>query len=286
MVGRVLAVIAGLLWVATASVSAQESYRVERLAEGVYAALAVPGGRATSNAMFVVTHDWVLASGAHMTRDAVTDLLAAIGEVTPRPVDYFILPHHHRGFAFTDFDFPADMRVIMSGQTWAGLQSEVPAVIYPTMFFSEGLTLKSAQHSVVLSNLGRGHAEGDVIVFLPESDILFASDLLYVDSIGFLGDGHMEDWVLALEFVEQLNPGRIIPGYGRVSGVEAVGTFKGFLRAFLSAVLRPLAAGKPLEQVKREFSLPRFEDMPGYRQFLDVNLERAYRDLQEGVLSR
>jgi len=265
---------------------AQESYRVEELAEGVYAALAVPGGRASSNAFFVISHDWVVAGGAHMTRDAVTDLLAAVAEVTPRPVTHFVLPHHHRGFAFTDFDFPPTMQVLMSGQTWAGLQSEVPAVVYPTLFFSEGLTLKAVDQTVVLTNLGRGHAEGDVIVYLPEENILFASDLLYQGSIGFLGDGHMEDWVLALEFIKQLNPGKIIPGYGKVCGVEEVGKFQGFLRAFLSEVIRHLEAGEPLEQVKKEFRLPRYEDVPGYRQFLDVNLERAYHDLQEGVLSR
>jgi len=284
-----LRILVGALMLASVTfshASAQESYRIEGLAEGVYAALAIPGGRATSNAIFIITHDWVVASGAHMTRDAVSDLLAAIAEITPRPVDYFVLPHHHRGFAFTDFDFPADMQVVMSGQTWGGLQSEIPAVIYPTLFFSEGLTLKSARHSVVLSNLGRGHAEGDVILYLPESNILFASDLLYVDSIGFLGDGHMEDWVLALEFIQQLNPDKIIPGYGKVSGVEEVEDFKDFLRDFLSAVLKHLEAGKPLEQVKKEFRLPKYEGMPGYKQFLDVNLERAYHDLQEGVLSR
>ncbi len=265
---------------------AQESYRLEALAEGVYAAYALPGSHATSNAFVVVSHDWVIAGGAHMSRDAVTDLFAAIAEVTPRPVDYFVLPHHHRGFAFTDFDFPPTMQVLMSGQTWTGLQSEVPAVVYPTLFFSEGLTLKSARHTVVLTNLGRGHAEGDVIAYLPESGVLFASDLLYVGSIGFLGDGHMEDWVLALEFIKRLAPEKIIPGYGRVGDVKDVGKFQDFLRAFLSEVLLHIEAGKPLEQVKKEFRLPKYEDVPGFRQFLDVNLERAYNDLQQGVLSR
>lgn len=286
MLTRLSIVSAMLVILFSGSAAAQNSYRIEGLAEGVYAALAIPGGRATSNAIIVVAHDWVLAAGAHMTSDAVNDLLAAVAEVTTRPVDYFVLPHHHRGFAFTDFDFPPSMQVLMSGQTWAGLQSEIPAVIYPTLFFSEGLTLKSARHSVVLSNLGRGHAEGDVILYLPESGILFASDLLYVDSIGFLGDGHMEDWVLALEFIQRIGPEKIVPGYGGVSKVEAVEKFKDFLRAFLSEVLMHLEAGKPLEQVKKEFRLRKYEDVPGFKQFLDVNLERAYRDLQEGVLSR
>jgi len=283
---KVMVTVVLLLSVLVGSAAAQNSYRLEELAEGVFAALAVPGGRATSNGLIVITHDWVLASGAHMSRDAVTDLLAAVAEVTPRPVDYFVLPHHHRGFAFTDFDFPPTMQVLMSGQTWAGLQSEIPAVVYPTLFFSEGLTLKSARKSVVLSNLGRGHAEGDVILFLPESGILFTSDLLYVDSIGFLGDGHMEDWVLALEFIQRLAPNKIVPGYGKVSGVEEVAKFKDFLRDFLSAVLLLMEEGKPLDQIKKEFRLPKYENMPGFKQFRDVNLERAYHDLQEGVLSR
>ena len=50
----------------------------------------------------------------------------------------------------------------------------------------------------------------------------------------------------------------IVPGYGKVSGVEEVAKFKDFLRDFLSAVLLLMEEGKPLDQIKKEFRLPKY----------------------------
>ncbi len=271
-----------LLLLLAAPVAAQTThYEIERVADGVYAALAKPGSRASSNGFIVETRDWVMAGGAHMTREGIAELLATAALVTGRPVRYFVLPHHHRGFTYTDFDFPPGVEVLMSGETWQALQSEVRAVVYPALFFSEGLTLKATDRTVILTNLRRGHAGGDVAVFVPEGGVLFASDLVYVQHVGYLGDGHMEDWVLALEFLDAMRPAKVIPGSGPVSSGKAIGEFKLFMKDFLSEVLRHIERGDSLEKTRRTFSLPRYRHFAGYDQFIPVNVERAYRDLKE-----
>lgn len=281
---RVVAILVALLLLATPA-AAQNGFSVEKLDDGVYAAIARPGGQATSNAFFVEGDDYLVAAGAHFTREVIGELVVAAASVTAKPIRYFILAHHHRGFSHIDFDFPPGKDVIMSWQTWQALDSEVRDVTAPTLFFGDGLTLKLGEHTVILSNTGGGHTDGDLLVYLPDSGVLFASDLFYVGSVGYLGDGHMREWVMALEFMEQLGAKRIVPGYGPVSGAGELAEFKAFFKAFLTEVLRHIEAGDTLEKTLRTFSLPKYRDYDGYGRFLRTNVERAYKELQQNVLN-
>ncbi|NJC87406.1 MAG: MBL fold metallo-hydrolase [Desulfuromonas sp.] len=259
----------------------QDSFLIEPLGNNVYAAIAKVGGKATSNAMFVIGEQYVVAAGAHMTKESIQDLQAEIAARTSKPVRYFVLAHHHAGYTHVDFDFPPSQDVIMAWQTWQDMNNEVRKPNFPILFFNEGLTLKPGGVTVILTNLGRGHSAGDVVTFIPEAGVVFASDLFYVNSVGYMGGGYMREWVLALDFLEQLGAEKIIPGTGPVSGVEEVSAFKEFFREFLTAVLARVERGDSLDKVMKDFDMPAYRQMSGYQQLIKVNLQRAYIELQE-----
>ncbi|MDH3453917.1 MAG: MBL fold metallo-hydrolase [Desulfuromonadales bacterium] len=264
---------------AVAVVSVQGSFQIEPLAPSVFAAIAKPGGNATTNALFVIGRDYVVAAGAHMSKPVIDDLYKAIAARTSKPVRYFVLAHHHTGYTYVDFDFPPGQDVLMSWQTWKNIEAEVRDPEYSALFFNEGLTLKPGGVSVVLTNIGKGHTNGDIVVFIPEAEVVFASDLLYVNSVGYMGDGYMTDWLLALDFLEQMGARQIIPGYGPVSSTEQVYEFGQFFRDFLTAVLQHIERGETLEQTLASFDLPQYHAMDGYDQLIKLNLKRAYNDL-------
>lgn len=264
---------------AVAIVSVQESFLIEPLASGVFAAIAKEGGKATTNALFVIGRDYVVAAGAHMSKPVIDDLYKAIAARTKKPVRYFVLAHHHSGYTYVDFDFPPGQDILMSWQTWKNIDSEVRKPEYPAIFFNEGMTLKPGGVSVVLTNIGRGHTEGDIVVFIPEAEVIFASDLLYINSVGYMGSGYMTDWLLALDFLEQIGARQIVPGYGPVSNTEAVYEFGQFFREFLTAVLGHIERGDSLEKTIATFELPQYHHLDGYEQLIKLNLKRAYEDL-------
>jgi len=269
---------------AVAVVSVQDSFQIEPLAPSVFAAIARDGSQATTNALFVIGSEYVVAAGAHMSKPVINDLHKAIAARTKKPVRYFILAHHHTGYTYVDFDFPPGQDVIMSWQTWKNIDAEIRKPDYSTFFFNEGLTLKPGGVSVVLTNIGKGHTNGDVVVYIPEAEILFASDLLYVNSVGYMGNGYMTDWLLALDFLEQIGARYIVPGYGPVSNTEDVYEFGQFFREFLTAVLQHIERGDTLEQTLTTFDLPGYHGMDGYEQLIKLNLKRAYNDLSNNFM--
>ena len=72
-----------------------EHFELEQLADGVYAALASPGGQAFSNGGIVDLGDQTIVFDAFETPAAAADLKSAAEKLTGRPVSYLIMSHCH-----------------------------------------------------------------------------------------------------------------------------------------------------------------------------------------------
>ena len=280
MIRVILSFCACLLIIAPVA-AAQESYTIQQLSANFYAALAKPGGRGSTNAFFFVSGNQVIAGGAHMTKEAIDDLWSAIDATTHKPVRYFILTHHHPGFSHIDTSFPADVTLILSGETWKSLDKEARKPEAPLFLFSDGLTLRSSQTpALVLNSIGAAHTDGDTIVVIPEEKIAYVGDLLYVKSVGYMGDGHMRSWLQSLDFLSELELKKIVPGFGPPVGIEEVNEFRNFFRDFLSEVLTRIEAQESASTIKKNFTLPKYKEWSGYKQFLRDNAEHAWHDLK------
>jgi glyoxylase-like metal-dependent hydrolase (beta-lactamase superfamily II) len=269
------------LCLGTGPAYAGTNYAVQKVADGVYAAIAQPKGKAASSAMIVVTNYQVILAGAHFAPECIEELRAEIAKITPIPLRYVILTHHHRGFNYIDYDFPENVEIIMSWQTWQALKAGSRELKNPVTFFNEGLTLSRGKKTIVLNNTGLGHSEGDVVVYLPEEKVLFTSDLFYNEVVGFMGDGFMREWVLNLEMLEGIDARTVIPGLGKVTNSEGILRFRLIFKEFLTEVLRHVERGETTAQTKKGFHLPEYEALNGYKTFSSNNIERAYKQLKE-----
>jgi glyoxylase-like metal-dependent hydrolase (beta-lactamase superfamily II) len=262
-------------------VLAQNSYRIEEVDDGIYAALAEPGSAATSNAFIVDLGTQMVVCGAHFSRRAINDLIAATSEISPKPIRAFVLAHHHPGYTFIDFDIPANKDLAMSIETRLIMRQEPRALENPLLFFKEGLTFEGTQRTLILTNIGSAHSEGDLIAYVPQSKILFTSDLAYFNSVGFLGAGSLTGWATALEGLGALQVKKVVPGFGPVGDMNNLNTFKRYLKDFLTEVLEHIEKGDNLETTLATFSLPKHDHLSGYQSFTPGNVERAYQQLKK-----
>lgn len=262
------------------AVTEAANFRFQRIREGVYAAIAEPGGKAASNCLIIVTNYQVILAGAHFVPETTQELLNYIKTVTPLQVRYIILTHHHRGFNYVDFDLPANAEIIASGQTWQALKSEYRQVKNQITFFDHGLTLMRGNTIIVMNNTEQGHSEGDVFVYLPKEKVLFTSDLFFNDVAGYMGDGHFRDWINALDLLADIDASTVVPGLGEVTNSDGIRRFQEFFRDFSTEVLRLIGKGLSLETARRQFSLPQYAALPGFKTFFDVNFKRAYSELK------
>jgi glyoxylase-like metal-dependent hydrolase (beta-lactamase superfamily II) len=254
-------------------------YSLNKVGDGTYAALAQPGSKAASNALIIIGRYQVVIAGAHFVAEGVSELTREIAKLTPLPIRTVILTHHHKGFSFVDFDFPSTVEMVMSWQTWQAMKSERRDLRNNITFFKTDLTLVRDNTNIVLTNTESGHTTGDVILLIPATGLLFASDLVFNNVIGFMGDSSMRDWVVNLEVMEELGATTVIPGLGNPGPSQIIADFKEFFRDFLTEVIRLKTAKRTLTQAKQEFNLPaKHKKLPGYTSLIMTNLERAYSD--------
>lgn len=255
-------------------------YQISKVTDSVYAAIARPNSKALSNAFFVVTGYEVIVAGAHFTQEGIKDLLSDISSITPLPVKQIILTHHHKGLNYLDFDLPEKSEIIVSVDLWQTLKGESREFKNSTIVFENALTLNKGKISLIIMNTGPGHSSGDTIVYLPNERILFASDLLFNDAVGFMGEASIHEWGDSLDLMDELAPSSVIPGVGRVADSGAIERFRKFYRAFMTEIIRNVEKGSTLSQAKKEFSLPQYKFLPGFDAFFDVNFERAYKQFK------
>lgn len=78
-----------------ATPKAEDDFQIVKVAEGVYAAIAKPGGLASGNAGFVIGSDGVLIFDTFSTPAALEELIAEIQALTKLPIKYAVNSHYH-----------------------------------------------------------------------------------------------------------------------------------------------------------------------------------------------
>jgi cyclase len=97
----------------------------------------------------------------------------------------------------------------------------LPRESWPTQTFYTGTALKVGQHDFVCGHLGQAHTDGDIYVYLPQSNVLVAGDVMSVGSYPVL-DWSTGGWIRGMfEATEILlkrvdDNTRIVPGSGPV----------------------------------------------------------------------
>src|SRR5712691_707059 len=78
-----------------AAPKAEDDFQIVKVADGVYAAIAKPGGLASGNAGFVIGDDGVLIFDTFLTPAAIEELIGEIQALTKLPIKYAVNSHYH-----------------------------------------------------------------------------------------------------------------------------------------------------------------------------------------------
>lgn len=132
--------------------------------------------------------------------------------------------------------------------------------------------------------LGPAHTEGDVVVHLPETGVVFAGDLVFRRCTPIGWEGTFAGWIAALEHIAALEPAVIVPGHGPLSGPEGALELRDYLVTVREEAARHYGEGvrDVLEASKRIDPGP----WTGWTQpeRLVFNVARAFRELRGGPI--
>jgi glyoxylase-like metal-dependent hydrolase (beta-lactamase superfamily II) len=99
------------------------------------------------------------------------------------------------------------------------LDGTVPTL--PTRFVSDQNTRLELGGTVLeLKYRKGGHTPGDMVVWLPQKNVLFAGDVVYVDRVlGLHPVSNTRNWLESFAVIDALKPQIIVPGHGTVTNL-------------------------------------------------------------------
>jgi cyclase len=254
------------------ALSGPSHFRLEQVAEGAWAAIALPDRGAVGNAGLVDLGGETLVFDTFWTPAAAREL-AARG-----PVRWVVNSHWHgdhvrgnqvfEGATVLSTRRTRELIATRDQERLAGLRQELettedapPELVeavaeieprLPDEVFDERRSFGRAE----LVTYGGGHTESDAFLHLPEAGVLFAADLVLVRNHAWMGDGHPQAWQEILDRMAELDFDVLVPGHGEVGGRSDLDEFRAYLDDFVAAA-EEHGAHAPIPERYRDWG---FED--------------------------
>jgi glyoxylase-like metal-dependent hydrolase (beta-lactamase superfamily II) len=280
---------------------AEKKVSFTRLSEHAYAYTA----EGDPNTGIVIGDDAVMVIDTQATPAMAQDVIRRIREVSDKPIRYVVLSHYHAVRVLGASAYRPE-HIIASQDTldlirergeqdkaseigrfprlFQAVESVPPGLTWPTLTFTAKMTLWLGRLEVQILQLGRGHTQGDTVVWLPAERILFSGDLVEFDATPYAGDAYFSDWPATLDAVAALRPLQLVPGRGAALQSEArvaeglAGT-RSFIADLYAAVKAGVAAGQDLNTVYRDtmrMLRPRYGHWVIFDHCMPFDVSRAY----------
>jgi cyclase len=255
----VLAVLVALL--AWPLLGAAPDYQLQKIGNGIWAAIVSDEGLAGGNAGFVIGDDGVLVIDTFQDPRPAKALLADIRKLTPLPIRFVVNTHYHLDHVNgNDVFAAAGATIVAHRNVRAWMRTENIKMLDPPVTPEkkarvESLTLPTVVHDNHLDlYLGSrrinvryfpGHTGGDSVVWMPDAHLVFCGDMLWKQHVPNLIDATTKAWVDSLDAMQKdYGPSIWVPGHGGVANAQDVLTFRKYLADLRTNVRLEMAAGK------------------------------------------
>ncbi len=256
------------------------------------------------NSGVIIGDESVMVIEAQATPRLAEKVIEEIRNVTDKPITHLALTHYHavrvlgasaygageilmsdkarsmvaeRGQEDWDSEFQRFPRLFQGHES-------IPGLTWPTTTFSDRMTIYMGKRRVDLMHLGRAHTAGDIVIWVPDEQVMFTGDIVEYRSACYCGDGHFADWGPTLDAVAAYEPKSIAPGRGDalvgdemvVAGLEST---RDFVQSTYLPAAKVVARGGSLKEAwdaVRAACDAKYADYAIYEHCLPFNVARAY----------
>ena len=279
--------------------AAPSTITLHEVGRGVWAAVAIPGKGAGSNAGFVIGDDGVAVVDTFQSAASAAELLVAIRARTPLPVRFVVNTHYHLDHVAGNGVFRKAGATIVAQRNvrawertenlkWWGAsippdkKAWVESLVLPDLVYDDGVELCLGSRKLVVRSLP-GHTGSDSIVEVPDAGVVFTGDLFWNHTLPNTTDADTSGWVVTADrLVADAPDATFVPGHGEVGRAADVRAFRGYLedlRAAVAAARERGLEGDALVAAVRPELEPRYSGWAYYEHFVADDITQTAAEL-------
>jgi glyoxylase-like metal-dependent hydrolase (beta-lactamase superfamily II) len=152
-------------------------------------------------------------------------VMEAVRKLSDKPVLYVLNTHHHDDHAGANNSMPSTVEIISHRNARAQMV-RINQPGQPRLTFADQFEVHLGGKEVRAYHYGRGHTNGDVIVYFPALKTIHTGDIFLNNAsptrpaqpyMDYAAGGSALEWTHVLDEVEKLDFDTIIPGHGPLS---------------------------------------------------------------------
>ena len=262
------------------------------------------------NSGIIVGDDSVMVIDAQATPSLARQVIQKVRSVTDKPISHLVLSHYHAVRVLGAAEYKA-RNIIMSSKARSMVvergqedwdsefdrfprlfkgHEEISGLTWPTTTFDKKMSLFLGKRRVDLYFLGRAHTAGDIVIHVPDSNVLFTGDIVEYKSACYCGDAHLQEWPKTLGKIAKFQAVSLVPGRGDALTDprqidDAIELTEDFVISTFKSVSKIAHAGGDLKEAMsscRDECDKKFSGYAIYEHCLPFNVSRAF-DEAKGI---
>ena len=255
-----------------------------------------------ANLGLVVTRSGAILIDSGATFKTAAQIAEAVKKITPKPIRWVIntggQDHRwlgngyfktHGADIWAHANAMADMQARGAEQLRADaaiLKDKVDGttVVYPNRWL-EGADSTEVVDGVKLQFVHRlgGHTPGDMMVYLPETGVVFTGDVVYVDRIlGLHSVSKTRNWVNSFAALQALQPSVVVPGHGQVTTLTQAQRDTGqLLQALRAHMQQAVEAGTDISTAVKSFDAAPYKHLKHVDVWLPQLANLTYLEIEQ-----
>ncbi len=180
------------------------------------------------------------------------EIMANVKKVSDKPVKYVMSTHHHGDHTGSSAKFLPIAEIIAHKNNRENLvKAKQPGA--PRVVFSDETSVFLGGKEVRARWFGRGHTNGDAVVFFPAHRTIHTGDLMAGTSIlvDYANGGSAKDWTGTLDNILKNDFDTVIPGHGDVHKRADLETYRGNVAKLQTQVGSMVKQGKSKDEVAK-----------------------------------
>ncbi len=187
-------------------------------------------------------------------------IMAKVKSVTPLPVKYVLSTHYHSDHSGGNAKFlqNTSAEIISTANARTNIvehkqSNATPGMMPARVVFTVESSVFLGGKEVRAHYYGRGHTNGDAVIYFPQERVLHTGDLMAGNTplIDYPGGGSLKDWATTLDGAMQNDFDTVIPGHGAVTNKAGLMAYRNDVEKEKNRAQEMIRAGKSSDDVAK-----------------------------------